>query len=167
MPVTPMPALAVTFRVPRNGVTSSGNSSRMNRDNCPFAGTETVTGFTGCEPSIPNTSKVTKFGASDEFAMSIGEISRQASHSAELARRATETATGADTTISALASSAQPASIANNRRQFHKDLHSRRPAGPLPGLSQQRLQDRHLQPGRGADAGRDRLPQAWHPGQGG
>ncbi|WP_246449890.1 methyl-accepting chemotaxis protein [Qipengyuania soli] len=44
--------------------------------------------------------------ASDEFAMSIGEISRQASHSAELARKATETATGADTTISALASSA-------------------------------------------------------------
>ena len=45
--------------------------------------------------------------ASDEFAMSIGEISRQASHSAELARRATETATGADTTISALATSAE------------------------------------------------------------
>ncbi|WP_369025928.1 methyl-accepting chemotaxis protein [Qipengyuania sp. RANM35] len=44
--------------------------------------------------------------ASDEFAMSIGEISRQASHSAELARRATETATGADATISALANSA-------------------------------------------------------------
>ena len=44
--------------------------------------------------------------ASDEFAMSIGEISRQASHSAELARRATETATGADATISALATSA-------------------------------------------------------------
>ena len=44
--------------------------------------------------------------ASDEFAMSIGEISRQASHSAELARKATETATGADVTISALSSSA-------------------------------------------------------------
>ncbi|MEZ5680436.1 MAG: methyl-accepting chemotaxis protein [Erythrobacter sp.] len=44
--------------------------------------------------------------ASDEFAMSISEISRQASHSAELARRATETATGADVTISALSSSA-------------------------------------------------------------
>ena len=45
--------------------------------------------------------------ASDEFAMSIGEISRQASHSADLARRATDTANGADETISALASSAE------------------------------------------------------------
>ena len=45
--------------------------------------------------------------ASDEFAMSIGEISRQASHSAELARKATETATGADVTISALSTSAE------------------------------------------------------------
>ncbi len=44
--------------------------------------------------------------ASDEFAMSIGEISRQASHSAELARRATDAANGADETISALAVSA-------------------------------------------------------------
>ncbi|MEO0464639.1 MAG: methyl-accepting chemotaxis protein [Pseudomonadota bacterium] len=45
--------------------------------------------------------------ASDEFAMSIGEISRQAASSAELARQATETATSADTTISALSDSAQ------------------------------------------------------------
>jgi methyl-accepting chemotaxis protein len=45
--------------------------------------------------------------ASDEFAMSIGEISRQAAHSAELARRATHAANGADDTISALASSAE------------------------------------------------------------
>ncbi|QYJ08489.1 methyl-accepting chemotaxis protein [Qipengyuania flava] len=44
--------------------------------------------------------------ASDEFAMSIGEISRQASHSAELARKATDAAAGADETISALSSSA-------------------------------------------------------------
>ncbi|MBX7502235.1 HAMP domain-containing protein [Qipengyuania sp. YG27] len=44
--------------------------------------------------------------ASDEFAMSIGEISRQAAHSAELARKATHAANGADDTISALASSA-------------------------------------------------------------
>ncbi len=41
-----------------------------------------------------------------EFAMSIGEISRQAAHSAELARKATHAANGADDTISALASSA-------------------------------------------------------------
>jgi methyl-accepting chemotaxis protein len=44
--------------------------------------------------------------ASDEFAMSIGEISRQATSSAELARRATDAATHADETISALAASA-------------------------------------------------------------
>ncbi|MBX7539822.1 methyl-accepting chemotaxis protein [Qipengyuania sp. GH29] len=45
--------------------------------------------------------------ASDEFAMSIGEISRQASHSAELARKASDDAEGADATIGALASSAE------------------------------------------------------------
>ena len=44
--------------------------------------------------------------ASDEFAMSIGEISRQASHSAELARKASNDAEQADGTISALSSSA-------------------------------------------------------------
>jgi methyl-accepting chemotaxis protein len=45
--------------------------------------------------------------ASDEFAMSIGEISRQAATSAELARKATVAATEADSTISELASSAE------------------------------------------------------------
>jgi methyl-accepting chemotaxis protein len=45
--------------------------------------------------------------ASDEFAMSIGEISRQAASSAELAREATQSARKADTTISALTASAQ------------------------------------------------------------
>lgn len=45
--------------------------------------------------------------ASDEFAMSIGEISRQASSSAELAREATQSTGEADKTISALAESAQ------------------------------------------------------------
>ncbi|OCC22860.1 hypothetical protein MB02_13860 [Croceicoccus estronivorus] len=44
--------------------------------------------------------------ASDEFAMSIGEISRQASTSAELAREATHAASQADQTISALSASA-------------------------------------------------------------
>lgn len=44
--------------------------------------------------------------ASDEFAMSIGEISRQAASSAELARRATGAANQADQTISALSESA-------------------------------------------------------------
>lgn len=45
--------------------------------------------------------------ASDEFAMSISEISRQASHSAELARKASGDASGADVTISALSASAE------------------------------------------------------------
>jgi methyl-accepting chemotaxis protein len=44
--------------------------------------------------------------ASDEFAMSIGEISRQAANSASLARKATEAAGDADETISALSASA-------------------------------------------------------------
>lgn len=44
--------------------------------------------------------------ACDEFAMSIGEISRQAATSADLARSATHTASEADTTISALSESA-------------------------------------------------------------
>lgn len=45
--------------------------------------------------------------ASDEFAMSIGEISRQAATSAELARKATISAADADATILALSESAQ------------------------------------------------------------
>ena len=45
--------------------------------------------------------------ASDEFAMSIGEISQQAASSAELARRATNSANEADETISRLSESAQ------------------------------------------------------------
>lgn len=45
--------------------------------------------------------------ASDEFAMSIGEISRQAASSAELAREASESASQADATISALSQSAE------------------------------------------------------------
>ena len=45
--------------------------------------------------------------ASDEFAMSIGEISRQAASSAELARKASDAAEDADSTISALSDSAE------------------------------------------------------------
>ena len=45
--------------------------------------------------------------ASDEFAMSIGEISRQAASSAELAREASISARRADSTISALSASAK------------------------------------------------------------
>ena len=45
--------------------------------------------------------------ASDEFAMSIGEISRQAAQSAELARKASDDAENTDGTISALSNSAE------------------------------------------------------------
>ena len=45
--------------------------------------------------------------ASDEFALSIGEISRQASSSSDLARMATDATKEADATISALSNSAQ------------------------------------------------------------
>ena len=45
--------------------------------------------------------------ASDEFALSIGEISRQAASSAEMARDATHSAQQADKTISALSASAE------------------------------------------------------------
>lgn len=45
--------------------------------------------------------------ASDEFAMSIGEISRQAASSAELARKASDSAEQADVKISALSQSAE------------------------------------------------------------
>ena len=45
--------------------------------------------------------------ASDEFAMSIGEISRQAASSAELARKASQSANQADETISTLSDSAE------------------------------------------------------------
>lgn len=45
--------------------------------------------------------------ASDEFAMSIGEISQQAASSAEMARAASASAEQADVTISALATSAE------------------------------------------------------------
>ena len=48
--------------------------------------------------------------ASDEFAMSIGEISRQAATSAELARKASDSADEADATISRLSTSAEEVS---------------------------------------------------------
>lgn len=53
-----------------------------------------------------NTGATAAAAASDEFALSIEEISRQATSSSELARRAAEATTEADSTISALSSSA-------------------------------------------------------------
>jgi methyl-accepting chemotaxis protein len=55
---------------------------------------------------IANQGATAAAAASDEFAMSIGEISRQAASSAELAREASISARQADSTIGALASSA-------------------------------------------------------------
>ncbi|NQX93715.1 MAG: methyl-accepting chemotaxis protein [Erythrobacter sp.] len=57
--------------------------------------------------SDANSGATAAAAASDEFAMSIGEISRQAASSAELARKATVSAEEADTTISALSDSAE------------------------------------------------------------
>jgi methyl-accepting chemotaxis protein len=53
-----------------------------------------------------NTGATAAAAASDEFALSIEEISRQATSSSELARLAADATTEADTTISALSSSA-------------------------------------------------------------
>ncbi len=54
-----------------------------------------------------NSGATSAAAASDEFALSIGEISRQAATSSDLARLATDATSEADTTISALADSAE------------------------------------------------------------
>lgn len=56
---------------------------------------------------VANNGATAAAAASDEFAMSIGEISRQAASSAELAREASLSAREADSTIGALSLSAQ------------------------------------------------------------
>lgn len=56
---------------------------------------------------VANNGATAAAAASDEFAMSIGEISRQAASSAELAREASLSAREADNTIGALSLSAQ------------------------------------------------------------
>ena len=68
--------------------------------------TSTRTSDVATAMSTANSGAVAAAAASDEFAMSIGEISRQATSSAELARTATTSASEADATISALAESA-------------------------------------------------------------
>ena len=65
------------------------------------------TGEVAASMEEANSGATAAAAASDEFAMSIGEISRQAASSAELARKATSSATEADETISALSESAQ------------------------------------------------------------
>ncbi|MEQ8412376.1 MAG: methyl-accepting chemotaxis protein [Erythrobacter sp.] len=65
------------------------------------------TGEVAASMEEANSGATAAAAASDEFAMSIGEISRQAASSADLARQATSSATEADETISALSESAQ------------------------------------------------------------
>lgn len=69
-------------------------------------GASTRTGEAAAAMQEANLGATAAAAASDEFAMSIGEISRQAASSAELAREASLTARQADSTIGALSSSA-------------------------------------------------------------
>jgi methyl-accepting chemotaxis protein len=69
--------------------------------------TSTRTGEAAAAMQDANSGATAAAAASDEFAMSIGEISRQAASSAQLAREASLSARQADSTIGALASSAQ------------------------------------------------------------
>lgn len=69
--------------------------------------TSARTGEVAQSMSEANRGATAAAAASDEFAMSISEISRQAASSAELARKATNSATQADATISDLSSSAE------------------------------------------------------------
>lgn len=69
--------------------------------------TSTRTGEVAASMEEANLGATAAAAASDEFAMSIGEISRQAGASAELAREASLSARQADSTIGALSASAQ------------------------------------------------------------
>ena len=88
--------------------------------------------------------------ASDEFAMSIGEISRQAASSAELARDATGAANRADETISALSQSAEQVGQIVERGD-HATLLARNGAYAALYREQYRL----VQPGGGTHANAD------------
>ena len=65
------------------------------------------TAFVSKDMADANSGAVSAAAASDEFALSINEISRQAASSSELARLAADATTEADTTISRLAASAE------------------------------------------------------------
>jgi len=86
-------------------------SSQLQSTAASMAGTaEDASGRTGEAAAAMQEAKMgatAAAAASDEFAMSIGEISRQAASSAELAREASVTARQADSTIGALAASAE------------------------------------------------------------
>jgi methyl-accepting chemotaxis protein len=70
-------------------------------------GTSARTGEAASAMQEANAGATAAAAASDEFAMSIGEISRQAASSAQLAREASVSAREADSTIGALAASAE------------------------------------------------------------
>ncbi|MEO0907315.1 MAG: HAMP domain-containing methyl-accepting chemotaxis protein [Pseudomonadota bacterium] len=92
-----------------NGVASASSqlqaTSTMMAASADQASTRTGDVATSMEEA--NSGATAAAAASDEFAMSIGEISRQAASSAELARKATVSANEADETISALSASAE------------------------------------------------------------
>ena len=92
-----------------NGVASASAQLKLTAGSMAAAAEQATTQTSLVSTSMEQASSgvTAAAAASDEFAMSIGEISRQAAHSAELARKATDAAGGADETISALAVSAE------------------------------------------------------------
>ena len=92
-----------------NGVASASAQLKLTAGSMAAAAEQATTQTSLVSTSMEQASSgvTAAAAASDEFAMSIGEISRQAAHSAELARKATDAAGGADKTISALAVSAE------------------------------------------------------------
>ena len=92
-----------------SGVASASSQLQSTSEKMAQAARETTSRTDQVVSSMDaaNVGAVAAAAASDEFAMSIGEISRQASSSAELARTATSSASEADATISALAASAE------------------------------------------------------------
>ena len=91
-----------------NGVASASAQLKTTADSMASAAEQASVQTTNVTDSMEQASNgvTAAAAASDEFAMSIGEISRQAAHSAALARKATAAASGADETISALSISA-------------------------------------------------------------
>ena len=92
-----------------NGVASASAQLKLTAGSMAAAAEQATTQTSLVSTSMEQASSgvTAAAAASDEFAMSIGEISRQAAHSAALARKATDAAGGADETISALAVSAE------------------------------------------------------------
>ena len=92
-----------------NGVATASAQLKLTAGSMAAAAEQATTQTTHVTASMEQAASgvTAAAAASDEFAMSIGEISRQASHSAELARKATAMAGNADDTISTLAVSAE------------------------------------------------------------